>query len=68
MVATPVSGKLEPVDRDEIESARWVGWKELVETVNPVLIATGLGGLAYRARLHERARELLIESQRVDRQ
>ncbi|HEX9726815.1 MAG TPA: NUDIX domain-containing protein [Vicinamibacteria bacterium] len=67
MVATPISGKLEPVERDEIESAQWVGWKELVEKVNPVLIATGLGGLAYRARLHERARELLIESERVDR-
>jgi 8-oxo-dGTP pyrophosphatase MutT (NUDIX family) len=68
MVATPVSGKLEPVDRDEIESARWVDWKELVEKINPVLVATGLGGLAYRARLHERARELLIELERVDRQ
>ena len=66
--ATPVSGQLEPVDRDEVESARWVGWKELVEKVNPVLVATGLGGLAYRARLHERARELLVESERVDPQ
>jgi 8-oxo-dGTP pyrophosphatase MutT (NUDIX family) len=66
LVATPVSGELAPVDRDEVESARWVDWKELVEKVNPVLVATGLGGLAYRARLHERARELLVESKRVD--
>lgn len=67
MVATPVSGEeLKPVDGDEIESARWVGWKELVEKVNPILVKTGLGGLAYRARLHERARDLLVESKRID--
>ena len=67
MVATAAAGDaLEPVDRDEIESARWVSWKELVEKVGPILTATGLGGLAYRARLHERARDLLVESKRID--
>ena len=68
MVAKPLSGELEPVDRDEVESARWVSWEDLLEKVNPTLVATGLGGLAYRARLHERSRELLVESGLLDRE
>ena len=66
MVAKPMSGEIEPIDRDEIESARWVSWKELIEKMNPILVASGLGGLAYRARLHERSRELLVESKLLD--
>ena len=65
MVAKPVAGELEPVDRDEIESARWASWDELIKTMNPVLVGSGLGGLAYRARLHERSRELLTASHRL---
>ena len=65
MVAKPVAdsgGELSPVDTNEIESARWVSWDELINRVNPILVKSGLGGLAYRARVHEKARELLLAS------
>ncbi len=65
MVAKPAPGSegdLAPVDKNEIESARWVSWDELIDKVNPILVKSGLGGLAYRARVHERARELLLAS------
>jgi 8-oxo-dGTP pyrophosphatase MutT (NUDIX family) len=65
MVAKLISGELDPVDREEIESARWVGWDELIKTVNPILVKSGLGGLAYRAQLHKRSRELLVASNRL---
>ena len=55
---------LVPVDTDEIESARWMSWDELIDKVNPILVKSGLGGLAYRARVHEKARELLLEPKR----
>jgi len=67
IVAKPTSDRgveLAPVDKNEIESARWVGWDELINKVNPILVKSGLGGLAYRARVHERARELLLASKR----
>ena len=60
--ARPVGGTIDPVDRTEIESARWVTWSELLERVNPRLVSSGLGGLAYRARLHERTHEILVAS------
>ena len=51
-----------PADKNEVESARWMSWDELIKKVNPILVKSGLGGLAYRARVHERARELLLTS------
>lgn len=61
--ARPVGGELRPLDTDEIAAARWIGWKELLGEVNSVLRDSGLGGLAYRARLHDRAYELLVGGQ-----
>ena len=60
MLARPFEGSLAPRDRAEIEGARWIDWVELTEKVNPLLRDSGLGGLAYRARLHDRARALLL--------
>jgi 8-oxo-dGTP pyrophosphatase MutT (NUDIX family) len=57
--ARRLSGELEPEDDREIASARWVDWKTLLEEINPILRDTGLGGLAYRARLHEKMFELV---------
>jgi 8-oxo-dGTP pyrophosphatase MutT (NUDIX family) len=62
MQARAVSGEVGPVDTREVASARWMGWQELLSKVNPILIASGRGGLAYRARLQERAREVLVAS------
>ena len=55
----PVAGHLEPLDTAEIEGARWVDWVELTERLNPVLVGAEGGGLKYRARLHQRLRELV---------
>jgi 8-oxo-dGTP pyrophosphatase MutT (NUDIX family) len=62
MLAKPLTDELGPIDKTEIESARWISWDELLSTVNPVLEKSGLGGLAYRAQLHRRSRELLLAS------
>lgn len=59
MRARPLAGEVRPVDTGEIEEARWMEWEELLRKVNPILVSTGLGGLAYRARLHQKSRELL---------
>ena len=66
LLARPLSGELEPVDKGEVAAARWVVWKELLEKINPVLRNTGLGGLAYRARLHEKIHELVSARQTND--
>ncbi len=58
LVASAASGEISPVDTKEIEAARWMSWQELRESSNPVLTRSGLGGLAYRARLHDRVYEL----------
>jgi len=60
MLATPVGGGTEiaPRDLDEIEAARWMGWKELVDDVSPLLEGSGLGGLTYRARIHKKLDQL----------
>jgi 8-oxo-dGTP pyrophosphatase MutT (NUDIX family) len=60
MQARPTEGALAPRDTVEIEEARWIGWPELVDEVNPRLIGSRRGGLAYRARLHERVRAILL--------
>lgn len=52
-------GSLAPLDDAEIEAAKWVSWDELLSEVNPTLEASGLGGLRYRARLHERLHEIV---------
>ncbi len=59
MLSTPFEGSLAPRDTSEIEAARWIEWPELDARVNPVLRDSGLGGLVYRARLHERVRAIL---------
>ncbi len=60
MLARPFEGSLNPRDTGEIEQARWIEWPELTSEVNPKLRDSGLGGLAYRARLHDRVREILL--------
>jgi 8-oxo-dGTP pyrophosphatase MutT (NUDIX family) len=60
MLAHPFEGNLVPRDTAEIEGARWIGWPELIDEVNPLLRDSGLGGLAYRARLHDRVRAILL--------
>ena len=49
MRASPLDGETETEiaarDRDEIESARWMAWTELVDQVSPLLEGSGLGGL-----------------------
>jgi len=47
------------------EAARWIEWPELTDEVNPLLRDSGLGGLAYRARLHERVRAILLATNRA---
>jgi 8-oxo-dGTP pyrophosphatase MutT (NUDIX family) len=59
LLARPIAGELEPLDRGEIAAARWVGWKELLGTINPILRGTGLGGLTYRAQLHQKMHEVV---------
>jgi ADP-ribose pyrophosphatase YjhB (NUDIX family) len=59
MLARSLGGLLSPRDTGEIEAARWIGWPELTGTVNPLLWRSGLGGLSYRARLHDRAQAIL---------
>jgi 8-oxo-dGTP pyrophosphatase MutT (NUDIX family) len=66
LLARPLSGELDPLDTREIADARWVEWDELLRKINPVLKGTGLGGLAYRAQLHERTHEILADRQRAE--
>jgi ADP-ribose pyrophosphatase YjhB (NUDIX family) len=61
LTAVPLSNGLSPSEESEIASARWIEWNQLVKEVNPVLRDSGLGGLAYRARVHEKAYELRME-------
>jgi 8-oxo-dGTP pyrophosphatase MutT (NUDIX family) len=61
------SGKPGHRDSDEIESARWIRWRELIDEVNPILRDSGRGGLRYRARLHERLDEILRSADRPAR-
>lgn len=62
MLARADSGELDPKDSREVEAARWIGWQELIEDVNPRLVDSGLGGLRYRARLHDRLRDIVASS------
>lgn len=61
MLARSIGGTLAPLDKAEIESARWTTWPELLGQMNPLLRESGLGGLRYRAGVHERAHEILLE-------
>lgn len=54
MLARPLSGQLEPIDTEEIESARWTDWDTLHREINPILEAAPALGLSYRARLQAR--------------
>jgi ADP-ribose pyrophosphatase YjhB (NUDIX family) len=65
MLARPLEGSLAPRDTAEIEAARWIDWAELVDKVNPLLRDSGRGGLAYRARLHDRVRAILLSNRRA---
>jgi 8-oxo-dGTP pyrophosphatase MutT (NUDIX family) len=59
MLARTVGGSLAPIDIAEIEAARWTSWPELVSGMNPLLRESGLGGLRYRADLHDRVHAIL---------
>jgi 8-oxo-dGTP pyrophosphatase MutT (NUDIX family) len=61
MAARPLRGEVRPVDTREIEDARWIGWSELLNQVNPILVASGRGGLRYRAELHVKCHALATE-------
>jgi 8-oxo-dGTP pyrophosphatase MutT (NUDIX family) len=65
MLARPLEGSLAPRDTAEIEAARWIDWAELGDKVNPLLRDSGRGGLAYRARLHDRVRAILLSNRRA---
>ena len=52
------TGEVAPRDLEEIESARWVSWSTLMETMNPILAARKNTFLGYRARIHQRLAEL----------
>jgi hypothetical protein len=65
MLARPFEGSLAPRDTAEIEGARWIEWSELTDRVNPLLRDSGLGGLAYRARLHETVGAILLAANRA---
>lgn len=65
MLARREDGELGPRDGREIEAARYIDWAELIEKVNPILLDSGLGGLAYRARLHEGLRALVPTPGRI---
>lgn len=62
LTARPLTHELGAVDVSAVASARWIGWEELLNDMNPRLRDSGLGELAYRARLHEKAHELLVAS------
>ena len=62
LTARPLSDRLGPTDVKEIASARWIAWEKLLNEVNPILRDSGLGGLTYRARVHEKVHELLVAS------
>jgi len=64
-LAHPFEGSLVPRDTEEIMAARWIQWPELTDKVNPLLRDSGLGGLAYRARLHESVRAILLAKNRA---
>lgn len=59
LLARATGGSLRPIDEAEIESARWTTWSELVSQMNPLLRQSGLGGLSYRARIHDRVLAIL---------
>jgi ADP-ribose pyrophosphatase YjhB (NUDIX family) len=54
-----VSGEPHPVDTREISAARWATLGELAGPVRAALLATGVSGFAYRARLQELVAPLL---------
>ncbi len=55
-----VSGKPCPVDTREISAARWATLEELSGPIRAAMLASGSGGLAYRAALQELATPLLL--------
>ena len=59
MLATAEDGAIGPKDREAFEVARWVAMDDLVANMNPLLEASSLGDLRYRARIHQRLAELL---------
>ncbi len=60
-LAQKVGGKLEPRDTREIEEAKLVGLAELEGPIRERLLASGLGGLCYRAQLADLALARLRE-------
>lgn len=58
MCARFVSGDIAPIDRSEIEAAKWASWESLESEIGPILKASPKLGLGYRARLQDRICEL----------
>ena len=61
MLAHAEDGSIGPQDREAFEAARWAALDDLVTNVNPLLEASSLGDLRYRAGIHQRLAELLEE-------
>jgi len=53
---------LDPVDRREIEAARWGSMEELTGPIRERILATGRALWAYRAALHDATLEALVAS------
>jgi ADP-ribose pyrophosphatase YjhB (NUDIX family) len=60
--ATYLSGELRPIDTKEIAEVREVSLEELQGDIRGKMIASGSGGLAYRAALTDRVVEILKAS------
>ncbi len=54
-----VSGRLRPVDTEEIAEVKQVSLEELQGRIRDIMLASGSGGLAYRVALTDRTLELL---------
>ena len=67
LLARLLSGQLDPMDKREIADARWVDWEELLGNIHSSLQGAGLGGLAYRAQLHEKIHRVLADRGSIDR-
>ncbi len=59
VAARPLGGTLAPLDTEEIAEARWATLPELAGAIRAALLASGAGGLRYRACLHDAALEAL---------
>jgi ADP-ribose pyrophosphatase YjhB (NUDIX family) len=59
VTARATGGTLEPLDRVEIEEARWATVEELVHRYRPLMLAMGSAGMRYRVDLQDLTLRLL---------